>query len=183
MHIQKVEELQKYFQTFLLKKIWDCKPDKGCNSRNVEWFSKVPSKFQSFCICEIKKVAKIKKFFLFAGSRDLARAHPVCLLDRQFPEKFPLRQSKMYMVHWRILNFVYFFITNWSKNCPPWHKRLVNVVGIGIWRSWVAKSGWAEILWMLFWTGIFEILVKTQHGRDLNSGLPGKACLLFWGGI
>ena len=37
----------------------------------------------------------------------------------------------------------------------------MNVGGMRIWSRLVAKSGQAEILKLLFWTGIFEILAKT----------------------
>ena len=50
---------------------------------------------------------------------------------------------------------------SWRINCPFRHNRLLNVVGMRIWSRLVAKSGWAEILELLYWTGIFDILAKT----------------------
>ena len=41
----------------------------------------------------------------------------------------------------------------------------VNIAGIRIWSELVAKSRRAEILELLFWTGIFEILAKTLGDR------------------
>ena len=64
----------------------------------------------------------------------------------------------------------------WSVNWIFWHNRLgysfffvffFDIVGIRIWRSWVAKSGRAEILELLFWTGSFKILVKTLMASDI----------------
>ena len=43
------------------------------------------------------------------------------------------------------------------------HNSLLNVVGIRIRSSQVAKYGLAEILELLFWTGTFKILAKTLH--------------------
>ena len=52
-----------------------------------------------------------------------------------------------------------------------------------IWSGWVAKSGQAQILELLFWTGIFQILAKTllaiMYSRDTillndNDGLKVK---------
>ena len=58
---------------------------------------------------------------------------------------------------------------------PPhtWHNRLLNVVGIRIWSVLVAKSGRADILEWLFWTGIFQILAKTMH---VSTMITGQTC-------
>ena len=59
---------------------------------------------------------------------------------------------------WTIFKYIVVWI------CSFWHNRLFNVVGIKIWSSWEDKSGQAEILELLFWTGILKILAKTLGG-------------------
>ena len=51
---------------------------------------------------------------------------------------------------------------NHHRLVPYWHNRLLNV-GIRIWSKLEPKLGWAEILELLFWTGIFKILAKTMR--------------------
>ena len=115
-------------------------------------------------------------------SRDLASSRPACLFDSQFPENLsfgkakiffswehPFRTGKNIFEKFSIINLLcqwpYIFLTNhplklkWTL--PFWHKRLINEIGIRIPSSWVTKSGRAELLWMLFRTGFFEILAKT----------------------
>ena len=74
-------------------------------------------------------------------ARDLARICPACLLDSQFPETLLFGQAQIYMKNFQFRIFEgnnqKFFLTN--------HLDMAEV----------------EILELLFWTDIFEILAKT----------------------
>ena len=62
-------------------------------------------------------------------------------------------------------------LRTWLKCKMPFsHNRLWNVVSIKISSRLVAKSGQAEILELLFQTGIFNILAKTLLPMICSSG-------------
>ena len=67
------------------------------------------------CVTEITNMITIENTPCYVIDRDIARTHPACVLDGQFPEKFLFRLAKISMK-----NFQFFGIIIISfHNKPP----------------------------------------------------------------
>ena len=63
---------------------------------------------------------------------DLARTHPTCLLDKQFPDNFIFEEAKISMTNFHILLTSHLLGQDGSVNCPFEHNMLLNEVVIRI---------------------------------------------------
>ena len=99
---------------------------------------------------------------------------PVFLTDSSLGN---LSFSHMQKVCWRIFNWLFgdlepnisstnhLWRHDWNINCIFWYNRLVNVAYVRILNSCVVKFGQVIILWLLFQTAIFKVLVAIAVTR------------------